>query len=84
LIINIYDFLKIQSFLLFNYPIILLPKTIKLKNIYSLKSLPPHNIIGLSHISSEFLNWFVGFTDAEGCFNIAKNLNKHIFRYTIT
>jgi hypothetical protein len=42
---------------------------------YKLPILPPHSIVALSHVKSEFLSWFVGFTEAEGCFQVVKNRN---------
>jgi len=66
-----------------NY-LIILPLNIK-KNIksISLDKLKSHNIKELEHLSSEFLNWLVGFIDAEGTFYIFKNKTKYDFRIEI-
>jgi len=37
------------------------------------KDLPPHIINLVPNASKEFLHWFVGFVDAEGCFSISQN-----------
>jgi hypothetical protein len=55
-----------------NYPSPLVPP-VSPSNTYNLTPLPPHNIPGLEHVSSEFLAWFVGFVDAEGSFGIRIN-----------
>jgi hypothetical protein len=39
----------------------------------SAKSLPTHNIKSLPDATKQFLQWFVGFVDAEGCFAIHPN-----------
>lgn len=51
---------------------------------YPLKDLPSHNIPGLEGVSSNFLHWFVGFTDAEGCFRIEfRNIRSITFNFEI-
>lgn len=35
------------------------------------------------NIPNEFIQWFRGFTDAEGCFLIVKTGNSFAFRFTI-
>ncbi len=39
--------------------------------------------LNLAHLSSDFIEWFRGFTDAEGCFLIAKFANSFAFRFII-
>jgi hypothetical protein len=41
----------------------------------SVKSLSSHNIKSLPDVPKQFLQWFVGFVDAEGCFSIYPNRN---------
>lgn len=46
--------------------------------------LPFHNINRISKVSSEFLQWFAGFTDAEGNFLISiDSLGYVVFRFRI-
>ena len=37
------------------------------------KDLPLHIKENIPNASKEFINWFVGFADAEGCFTIFSN-----------
>lgn len=37
----------------------------------------------LSNLSTEFVEWFRGFTDAEGCFLVVKTGNSFAFRFII-
>jgi len=48
------------------------------------KEEPTHGISKLLHVSTEFLQWFVGFTDAEGNFLITLDRDYVRFRFKIS
>lgn len=48
------------------------------------KNKTEHGISKLSHVSAQFLQWFSGFTDAEGNFLISLDRNYVRFRFKIS
>jgi len=69
----------------FALPIFVLPDYVKFTSAYKFPKLPLHSIKGLSdpsgHVSSEFMSWLSGFTDAEGSFSIVPNKDKQTIKF---